>query len=84
MVIGIYYLTKEDPRTDTGKKRFYNSIDEVLMALENSACDYHDKIILRHMGENIETTVGRVVFNSILPPEIDYLNYRIPMLTGIV
>jgi DNA-directed RNA polymerase subunit beta' len=77
MVLGINYLTKDDPRIESKKKLAFNSIDEVLMALENKACRYHDKIILRHEGERIETTVGRAVFNSILPEEIGYINYAL-------
>jgi len=75
MVLGIYYLTKDDPGMDKKKMKIFGSIDEVIMAIENDACDYHDRIILRHGGEKIETTVGRAIFNSILPKEIDYVNY---------
>jgi DNA-directed RNA polymerase subunit beta' len=75
MVLGIYYLTKEDISKDTKKVKIFGSIDEVFMALENKACDYHDRIILRHNERRIETTVGRAVFNAILPPEIEFVNY---------
>ena len=75
MVLGIYYLTKADPVNENQKPKLFGSIDEVLIALENKSCDYHDKIILRHNGKKIETIVGRVIFNSILPEEIDYVNY---------
>jgi DNA-directed RNA polymerase subunit beta' len=77
MVLGIYYLTKEEITTGSKRKLVFNSIDEVLMALENKACWYHDKIILRHEGERFETTVGRAVFNAILPGEIEYINYTL-------
>jgi DNA-directed RNA polymerase subunit beta' len=75
MVLGIYYLTKDDISKEKQKLKSFGSIDEVSMALENKACDYHDRILLRHEGELIETTVGRAVFNAILPEEISYLNY---------
>ena len=75
MVLGIYYLTKDDPAGETRKPKGFGSIDEVVAALENKAIDYHNKIYLRHKGERIETTAGRAVFNSILPPEIEYVNY---------
>lgn len=77
IVLGINYLTKEDPTRDTQKKKFFTSIDEVLIALENKSCHYHDKIFLLMNGEKIETTVGKVVFNSILPDEIEYINYTL-------
>ncbi len=78
MVLGIYFLTKEDTSEDVKRRKlFYHSIEEVLIALENEACNYHDRIILRHNGKKIETTVGRAVFNSILPDEIDFINYTL-------
>jgi DNA-directed RNA polymerase subunit beta' len=77
MVLGIYYLTKEDPATDTEKKYLFGCMEEVLMAYENKTCMVHDKIILRHNGVRIETTVGRVMFNSILPKEIGFINYTL-------
>lgn len=75
MVLGIYYLTKDDPSTEQKKVKIYGSMDEVLAAIENKACTFHDKILLRLGEDRIETTVGRAVFNFILPDEIDYLNY---------
>jgi len=77
MVLGIHYLTREDVSKDKQRQKYYGSIDEVLMALENKACNYHDRIILRYMGKRYETTVGRAIFNSILPEEIDFVNYAL-------
>ncbi|UCB46893.1 MAG: DNA-directed RNA polymerase subunit beta' [Spirochaetota bacterium] len=77
MVLGIYYLTKEGLQSDSKKKLIFNSIEEVLMALENHVCSYNDKITLRYNGERLETTVGRVIFNSILPDEIEFINYTL-------
>ncbi|MFW6138648.1 MAG: DNA-directed RNA polymerase subunit beta', partial [Spirochaetota bacterium] len=77
MILGIYYLTKEDPAKEKEKKKYYGSIDEVFTALENGACDYHDRILVRYNGERIDTTVGRAVFSSILPEEIGFLNYTV-------
>ncbi|MBN2322683.1 MAG: DNA-directed RNA polymerase subunit beta' [Spirochaetes bacterium] len=77
MVLGIYYLTKDDPAIDTEKRYLFGGDEEVLMAYENKTCKVHDRIILRHNGVRIETTVGRVVFNSILPKEIGFINYTL-------
>jgi len=77
MVLGIYYLTKDDPAVDSKKVKYFSSIEEVITAIENKVCDYHDRILLRHRGERIETTVGRALFNSILPGEIEYVNYSL-------
>jgi len=76
MVLGIYYLTKEDVNNER-KRKYFGSIDSVLIAVENKAVDYHDRIILRYKEEKIDTTIGRAVFNSVLPEEIGYLNYTL-------
>ncbi len=77
MVLGIYFLTKDDPRKDVQRQKYFGSIEDVLIALENQVCGYHDRIQLRHKSKRIETTVGRVVLNSILPPEIEFINYNL-------
>jgi DNA-directed RNA polymerase subunit beta' len=75
MVLGIYYLTKDDPSVEHKRVKLCGSMEEVLSAIENQACDYQDRILLRLGEERLETTVGRAVFNSILPDEIGYINY---------
>ncbi len=81
MILGIYYLTKEDPTKDSEKKKYFGSPEEVLVAIENGVVDYHEKIILRlnngNGWEKIETTPGRVVFNSVLPKGMEFLNYAL-------
>ncbi len=77
MVLGIYYLTKDDPGREQQAKHFFGSIEEVHIALENKTIDHHARILLRMDGQKMETTPGRVVFNSILPPEIGFLNYTL-------
>ncbi|RKX97320.1 MAG: DNA-directed RNA polymerase subunit beta', partial [Spirochaetes bacterium] len=81
MILGIYYLTKEDPAKDSEKKKYFGSPEEVLVAIENGVVDYHEKIILRlnngNGWEKIETTPGRVIFNSVLPKGMEFLNYAL-------
>jgi DNA-directed RNA polymerase subunit beta' len=74
MVLGCYYLTRPK-KGDKGEGKSFGSFDEVLLALHNGAVGLHAIINVRHKGEWIKnTTVGRVVFNSILPEELDYVN----------
>jgi len=74
MVLGCYYLTR--PRKGAkGEGKSFGSIDEVLLAIENKVVDLHAIINVRYKGKWIkETTAGRVVFNSILPEEMDYVD----------
>ena len=77
MVLGCYYLTR--PKTGVlGEGKSIGSIDEVLIAFENKMVDMHAIINLRHDGKWYkETTVGRAIFNSILPKELEYADLTI-------
>ncbi len=86
MVLGLYYMTKE--RTSTSKHKvkgegsaFY-SAEEVRIAYNEKAIDLHAKIRVKvDVKENgefvnklIETTVGRVLFNDVVPNSVGYIN----------
>ena len=74
MVLGVYYLTRALPG-DVGEGMEFSSRDEVRVAWSNKAVGLHAKIKIRlEDGEKIETTVGRVLFNDILPEEMPYVN----------
>jgi len=88
MVLGVYYLTMDDPRPYKGEGRIFASIEEVILAHQLEQVDLHTKITLRATTwydeddkrlpepetRMIETTVGRAIFNNILPPEIQFVN----------
>ena len=88
MVLGVYYLTKGDDRHRKGTGRAFASMDEVELAYSLKQLDIHAKIRLQvktwydDNGDRqlqpevrlIETTVGRVLFNRILPEEIQFVN----------
>ncbi len=73
MVLGICYVTKEKPGAK-GEGRRFRDTREVLMALDAGAVDLHAKIFLKRDGSIVETTVGRVLFNDGLPPELPFIN----------
>lgn len=76
MVLGIYYLT--DPTGGDGNlKGTFGSLEDVLRAYHSNDLHIKDKIRLRYEGEYIETTAGRVVFNTLLPEKIRFLNETI-------
>ncbi len=79
MVLGVYYLTMaEDNKKGEGKT--FTTIDEVALAYALDKVDLHAKIRLLHYTSAaketmpIETTVGRVLFNQILPEELRFVN----------
>ena len=74
MVLGCYYLTRPK-EGDKGEGKFIGSIEEGLLAYENKAVGLHAIVNLRHNGEWIKnTTIGRIIFNSILPEGVEYVN----------
>ena len=86
MVLGLYYMTKgrqsipENPVKGEGMT-FY-SPEEVIIAYNERVADLHAYIKVRiPVTENgitanklIETTVGRVLFNQVVPAEYGYIN----------
>ena len=71
MILGAYYLTKVK-NSDLGEGKIFGSIDEVVLAYENRVVGLHAKISLKHKDVWLkDTTVGRAIFNSILPVELN-------------
>jgi len=73
MVLGCYYLTKEKTK-EKGEGKIFSSTDEVTAALDAKEVGLHAKIKLQIGNKIVETTVGRVLFNQIVPPELEYFN----------
>lgn len=69
--LGCYYLTQMDDGVEA--KRTYSE-EEAILALQNESINIHDPINIIFQGEKIKTTVGRLMFNQILPTEMRYLN----------
>ncbi len=76
MVIGIYYLTiaKEGAK---GENRYFGSFDEAYSAFFNEEISLQAKIQVRYKGERITTTLGRLLFNSVLPDGMDYYDIEL-------
>jgi DNA-directed RNA polymerase subunit beta' len=73
IVLGIYYLTKLAVGRK-GEGRAFVDIDEVLHAVYAKQVDLHAKVKVRIKGKLIETTPGRVILNTALPPEMPFHN----------
>ena len=87
MVLGLYYMTKEKKSTKTEKVQgeglvFYSS-EEVNIAYNENKVDLNAsiKVKVNDLNENneletklIETTVGRVLFNEVVPEKAGYIN----------
>lgn len=73
MVLGCYYLTFEK-FDDKKPVKYFTDKNEAIYALDTGAIQLQSKIGLQINGEMTETTVGRVLFNNLLPKEIDFRN----------
>ena len=73
IVLGLYYLTKVKAGAK-GEGKIFTNIEEVLIAYNSKAVELHAKIKVKIESQLIETTVGRVIFNEIVPKEMGYIN----------
>ncbi len=74
MVLGMYYMTKSRSG-EKGEGMRFGSIAEVRQAIDHGIVGLHARIKLRLPdGEVIDTTVGRCIFNEIVPEEVGFLN----------
>ncbi len=73
IVLGCYYLTKLR-EGEKGEGMLFGSADEVLIAYNSKVVGLHTKIKVKVDGNMIETTVGRVIFNQIVPKEMGFFN----------
>ncbi|MBD3328749.1 DNA-directed RNA polymerase subunit beta' [Candidatus Peregrinibacteria bacterium] len=73
MVLGCYYLTKMTPGK-TGEGMTFSNINEAMIAYQMGYLDIQAPIIARTKDELKETTLGRLIFNSVIPEELDYIN----------
>ena len=74
VVLGIYYLTYDKPGTDTENVKAFSSIYEAEMAYEQGIIELQTPIRVFAKKEIRNTTLGRVIFNEILPKDFPYDN----------
>lgn len=73
MVLGCYYLTmQKDPPNH--KPKLVRDANEAELAYHNKVVTLHETIKVRYKGKIMETTVGRLIFNSVIPDELGYYN----------
>ena len=76
VVLGCYYATLAKPLAAGETIKAFNDIDELVLANANGLIGYHHliKIKLTPDGDWLETTLGRVLFNQIVPDGIAFIN----------
>ena len=82
MVLGLYYITKIRPGAKGEGLTFYGP-EEAIIAHNEGRCDLHAqvKVVVKDLADNggyeqklVETSVGRVIVNGIIPDEVGYVN----------
>ena len=74
VVLGIYYLTYDKPGTSTEEVKPYSSVYEAEMAYDQGLIHLQTPIRVFAKKEIRETTLGRVIFNEVLPEDYPYDN----------
>ena len=74
IVLGIFFLTQL--REDLRKERLYyfRDLDDCNTALNHGVVHVNTPVMLRWNGEWMETSPGRALFNSVLPPKLRFIN----------
>ena len=78
MVLGLYYITKEAAGAK-GEGSIYYSSEEAIIAYNEKRAALHAKVKVMFTDINgkkslIETTIGRIIFNEIVPKEVGFIN----------
>ena len=86
MVLGIYYLTQERPGVK-GEGMIFRNVNEAILAYENQEATLHSRVKVRvskTMPDGtvktgiIESTIGRFIFNEIIPQDLGFVDRSIP------
>ena len=87
MVLGVYYLTQERPNAKGAGMKF-SSVSEAILAHENKYITLQSPITVRlsktledgqTVQANIDTTLGRLLFNEIIPQDLGFQVRKEPM-----
>ena len=77
IVLGCYYLSYDKPSLqlkEGEKRRAFCSIDEAILAKDAHEIEYQTPITIRFRGQIHDTTLGRVIFNEVLPEDFPFVN----------
>ncbi len=73
MVLGCYYISHL-VKGAKGEGKFFSSFEEASLAYDLGLVDMQALIRVSHVGKILETSVGRIKLNEIIPKNIDFIN----------
>lgn len=75
IVWGAYYLTSAGPKNENAKIKSFGNEKEALLAYDSNLIKLHEVINVRIKDKGLlETTIGRIIFNNVLPEKLKYVN----------
>ncbi len=86
MVFGIYYMTQMRPGYP-GEGKLFRNVAEAILAEDNHVIKLQSQIKVRlektmpdgtFLSDIVETTLGRLLFNEIIPQDLGYVDRSIP------
>ena len=77
ILLGSYYLTKVRFSEAAETEYRFASAQEALSAYESGRITLHQPVKVRIDGELLDTTAGRIIFNEVLPEQIDFINREV-------
>ncbi len=80
MALGCYYLTTI-PEQEESPVKYFASKQEAMYAYLAKKIDLRQKIKLNIDSETVETSVGRIIFNQVLPKQMGFINTPIRGVT---
>ncbi|MDD3474767.1 MAG: DNA-directed RNA polymerase subunit beta', partial [Candidatus Dojkabacteria bacterium] len=78
MLLGFYMMTDMN---EVEKPRMFASADLAIKAYERDVIDVNEEILVKMDDQVISTSVGRVIFNNILPEGYPFINDRVSVKT---
>ncbi len=81
MALGCYYLTQILDTRENPVLREFLSLDDAIRTYEHGKLKLQERIKVRRNKEMLETSVGRILFNQVLPESMQFMNVAIKGLT---
>ncbi len=74
MLLGYFLLTD---MKEVKNPKIVGTFEDAIKAHQRGVLPINEEIVVKGKGETWRTTVGRIIFNSVLPVELDYVNERV-------
>ncbi|MFC1687472.1 DNA-directed RNA polymerase subunit beta' [Patescibacteria group bacterium] len=74
IVLGCFYLTALKEKKKDKSMKAFSSTDEAQTAFNQGSINIQEQIKIKINGKIIDTSIGRILFNNLLPKKLQYIN----------